>query len=94
MEGATYMMIHEAGGGIHFTVEKTKNSSEQELYESLIDRLEKFKKSGSTFVECKSGYGLEWDTEFKLLKVLTKAKREYKSLGLSITYLGPHAVPK
>lgn len=88
------MMIHQAGGGIHFSVEKTKNASEQELYESLIDRLDKFRKAGSTFVECKSGYGLEWETEFKLLKVLTRAKREYKLLGLSITYLGPHAVPK
>lgn len=94
LEGATYMMIHQAGGGIHFSVEKTKNASEQELYESLIDRLDKFRKAGSTFVECKSGYGLEWETEFKLLKVLTRAKREYKLLGLSITYLGPHAVPK
>jgi len=94
LEGATYMMIHEAGGGIHFSVEHTRKATEQQLYDSLINRLESFKKTGTTFVECKSGYGLDWDTEFKLLRVLTKAKREFKSIGLSITYLGPHAVPK
>jgi len=49
---------------------------------------------GTTFVECKSGYGLEWETEYKLLRVLTKAKRELKSIGISNTYLGGHAVPK
>jgi imidazolonepropionase len=49
--------------------------------------------TGTTFVECKSGYGLEWATEYKLLKVLTKAKREFKSIGISNTYLGAHSVP-
>jgi imidazolonepropionase len=52
------------------------------------------KLKGTTFVECKSGYGLEWETEYKLLRVLTKAKREIKSIGISNTYLGGHAVPK
>jgi imidazolonepropionase len=48
---------------------------------------------GTTFVECKSGYGLEWETEHKMLKVLTKAKHEFKKIGISNTYLGGHAVP-
>ena len=87
------MEIHKAGGGIHFTVRHTKDSSEETLYNSLIERLKKFSRSGTTFIECKSGYGLEWETEHKLLKVLTKAKRELKSIGLSNTYLGAHAVP-
>lgn len=87
------MEIHQAGGGIHFTVRHTKEASEDRLYQSLVQRLENFSKSGSTFVECKSGYGLEWETEHKMLKVLTKAKREFKSLAISNTYLA-HAVPK
>jgi imidazolonepropionase len=49
---------------------------------------------GTTFAECKSGYGLEWPTELKLLKVLTKAKREIKTISLTNTYLGGHSVPK
>jgi imidazolonepropionase len=49
---------------------------------------------GTTFAECKSGYGLEWSTEYKLLRVLTKAKRDIKTIGISNTYLGAHAVPK
>ncbi|CAF0868479.1 unnamed protein product [Brachionus calyciflorus] len=93
LEGATYMDIHKAGGGIHFTVRHTRDASECKLYESLTKRLDNFSKSGTTFVECKSGYGLEWETEYKMLKVLTKAKREYKSIGISNTYLGGHAVP-
>jgi imidazolonepropionase len=95
LEGATYMQIHNAGGGIHYTVEQTKLASEQELYSSLCERLDEFKKSGTTFVESKTGYGLDWSTEFKLLRVLTRARREYNNLiSISITYLGPHAVPK
>lgn len=93
MEGATYMQIHQAGGGINFTVRHTKNSSEKELYDSFLKRLENFRNSGTTFVECKSGYGLEWETEYKMLRVLTKAKRNLKSIGISTTYLAAHAVP-
>lgn len=94
LEGANYMKIHEAGGGIHFTVTKTKNATEDELYESLKERLEGFTSSGTTFIECKSGYGLDWDTELKMMRVLTKAKRELKTIGMTNTYLGGHAVPR
>lgn len=88
------MEIHEAGGGIHFTVTHTKNASEEKLYESLKERLSSFTASGTTFVECKSGYGLEWETELKMMRVLTRAKREVKTIGMSNTYLGGHAVPR
>lgn len=95
LEGATYMDIHKAGGGINYSVQHTKNASEEALYQSLEDRLMSFVKSGTTFAECKSGYGLEWDTELKLLRVLTRAKQELKSkISLSNTYLGAHAVPR
>lgn len=94
LEGANYMQIHEAGGGIHFTVTHTKNSSEEKLYETLKGRLEDFVSSGTTFIECKSGYGLEWDTELKMMRVLTRAKKELKYIGMTNTYLGGHAVPR
>lgn len=111
------MDIHQAGGGIHFTVTHTKNASEEQLYETLKERLEGFSaagmycfitwlwnffvgkikcefKKGTTFIECKSGYGLEWETELKMMRVLTRAKRELQSLGITNTYLGGHAVPR
>lgn len=43
------MQIHEAGGGIHFTVRHTTQSSEEELYASLVERLKKFNNSGANF---------------------------------------------
>lgn len=90
------MEIHQAGGGIHFTVEYTKRASEELLYESLMKRLRTAIRTGTTFIECKTGYGLEWETEYKMLKVLTKANRNTLNIkpGLSITYLAAHAVPK
>ncbi|VEL20203.1 unnamed protein product [Protopolystoma xenopodis] len=93
MSGASYIEIHEKGGGIHFTVRHTKEASEGELYASLKSRLKNFCRKGTTTLECKSGYGLTWEDEKKLLKVLTRAKRELP-LDISITYLAAHAVPK
>ena len=52
--------------------------------------------SGTTFIECKSGYGLVWETELKMLKVMNMVRNEESLLkpGMSITYLGGHAIPK
>ncbi len=47
LEGASYMDIHKAGGGINFTVRHTKEASEDQLYESLLQRLGNFSKSGN-----------------------------------------------
>merc|ERR1712168_1671570 len=75
LAGATYMEVHKAGGGIGFTVEKTKAASEDELYGLLMSRLRRMLSAGTTTVECKSGYGLEASTEIKMLTVLEKAKK-------------------
>ena len=90
------MEIHQAGGGINFTVEHTKNATEEKLKHSLHDRLHAAMKTGTTFMECKTGYGLEWDTEHKMLRVLTAVNRDDSCVkpGLSITYLAAHAIPK
>ena len=47
------MEVHAAGGGIHFTVEKTRNASETELVDLLVDRLRRMLRAGTTTVECK-----------------------------------------
>ena len=87
------MEVHKAGGGIHYTVEHTRKASEDDLYASFKDRLETIRSAGSTLVECKSGYGLDVDTEVKMLRVIERAKREM-AIGISSTYCGAHAVPK
>ena len=53
LAGATYMEVHAAGGGIHFTVEKTRMASEMELVDLLVDRLRRMLRAGTTTVECK-----------------------------------------
>ncbi|PSN55823.1 putative imidazolonepropionase [Blattella germanica] len=92
LAGASYLEIHEAGAGIYFTVEKTRETSEEELFESLKERLLKMLRAGTTTVEVKSGYGLDLEGELILLRVLERA-RQCLPIELSITYCGAHAVP-
>ncbi|XP_049638800.1 probable imidazolonepropionase [Suncus etruscus] len=93
LAGATYMQIHQAGGGINLTVERTRQASEDELFGSLRQRLGCMLSAGTTLVECKSGYGLNLETELKMLRVIERARREL-DIGISATYCGAHSVPK
>lgn len=93
LAGATYMDVHRAGGGIHFTVEHTRAAGASELLSSLTSRLERMLRGGTTLVECKSGYGLELQTEVKMLGVIEQARRTLP-INISSTYCGAHAVPK
>ena len=87
------MEIMREGGGIGFTVGQTKLATDEELLELLIERLTRMLQAGTTFVECKTGYGLEWPDELRLLKLLERA-RSRVPIGMSITYCAAHAVPK
>lgn len=93
LAGASYMDVHRAGGGIHFTVEHTRAAKPSELLASLKNRLNRMLRAGTTLVECKSGYGLELETELKMLEVIEKA-RSTLPINISSTYCGAHAVPK
>ena len=86
------MDIHKAGGGIHYTVQKTKEASEERLIELLNGRLDQMIKHGTTTAEAKSGYGLEVDTEIKMLKVIKHALDNH-CMNIQSTYLCAHAVP-
>lgn len=92
LDGKTYMDIHKAGGGIMFTVNHVKASSEEELYQLLMQRLDKFLKSGTTLVECKTGYGIDLENEVKMLKVIKRAQDTHK-ISIVCTYLPAHTVP-
>jgi len=91
LQGATYMDIHKAGGGIGFTVKKVRESSAEELMALLKKRLDLMLKNGTTLVEAKSGYGLNLESELKMLEVLHRCQHPVEIVS---NYLGAHSVPK
>ncbi len=90
--GATYEEIARAGGGIVSSVAATRAASEDELYASALTRLAGLKATGVTTVEIKSGYGLDRDSELKMLRVARRIGRE-AGVRVRTSYLGLHAVP-
>ncbi|WP_369808688.1 imidazolonepropionase [Pararhodobacter sp. CCB-MM2] len=92
LEGASYEEIARAGGGIVSTVGATRSASEEELFRQAMPRLKTLLAEGVTTVEIKSGYGLDLDTELKMLRV---AKRLGQKLPVRVVtaYLGAHALP-
>lgn len=91
--GASYLDIHSKGGGIYYTVEQTRKASEESLLDLLITRIEDMASCGTTLLECKTGYGLDFASEAKMLAVIEKAKGR-APIELVTTFLGAHAVPK
>ncbi len=92
LQGASYEEIARRGGGILSTVEATRASSEQELYESAARRLQRFLAEGVTGIEIKSGYGLEFDSELRQLRVARRLGETYP-VTVSKTFLGAHTLP-
>ncbi|MBI3542812.1 MAG: imidazolonepropionase, partial [Deltaproteobacteria bacterium] len=94
LEGATYQQIAAAGGGIVSTVKATRAAGEAELHRAGRERVLAALSLGVGLLEMKSGYGLDWPTERKLLRVAAKLKREFRSrLEIQSTFLGAHAFP-
>ncbi len=92
LEGATYEQIARAGGGIFSTVRATRQANEDELLTSALNRLDALLKDGLTTIEVKSGYGLDLQTERKMLRTARKLQHE-RSVRVRTTFLGAHAVP-
>ena len=90
--GATYEEIARAGGGIVSSVQATREASEDELFASAMARLEGLKATGVTTIEIKSGYGLDRDSELKMLRVARRIGRE-RGVRVRTSYLGLHAIP-
>ena len=93
LQGATYQEIAAAGGGIQSTVQATRAASESELLETTKAHLKQMLQFGTTTVEIKSGYGLDWTTEKKLLKI-AKTLQKIAPLDVVITFLGAHDFPR
>lgn len=87
------MEVHAAGGGINFTVEHVRKASVEELTESLCGRLERMLHCGTTLVEAKSGYGLDAESEIKMLKAVEEARHRVP-IEISSTYCGAHSIPR
>lgn len=92
LQGATYEEIARAGGGIVSTVRATREASDEELFDSGRARLELLARRGVTTVEIKSGYGLDVDTELRMLRV-ARALGEATGVRTQTTLLGAHALP-
>lgn len=92
LEGATYMEIMNAGGGIHATARMTREATKDELIQQTAKRLDSFLEHGVTTVEGKSGYGMDLQTELKQLQVM-KELQEKHPIDLVPTFMGAHAVP-
>lgn len=90
--GVSYAQIAQQGGGIKSTVASTRKISEQSLHKTAISRAAQLLSEGVTTIEIKSGYGLDIETELKMLRV---ARSLQTTLGVNVrtTYLGAHATP-
>lgn len=93
VSGTPYAEITKRGGGISSTVVETRAASKEELIEKANGFLTEMAALGVTTVECKSGYGLNVDDEFKILSVYDDLKK-ITPLTLISTFLGAHLVPK
>jgi len=93
LNGAHYEDIAKAGGGILSSVRATRNASEQNLFDSASKRLKSLLKEGLTTIEIKSGYGLDTETEIKMLKVAKRLGKEFP-VRVATTFLGAHALPE
>lgn len=93
LRGASYEEIAEAGGGIVSTVEATRSTSNDELLEAALVRLDRMLAEGVCTVEIKSGYGLDRENELRMLRIAASLE-DHRSVRISKTFLGAHAVPK
>lgn len=92
LQGVPYLEILAAGGGILSTVRATRGASQEELQDKAAAALREMLQYGTTTCECKSGYGLDEETELKQLRAV-KALNEAQPVELVSTFLGAHAVP-
>jgi imidazolonepropionase len=93
LEGATYEQIAAAGGGILSTVRATRAADEAALVEAALPRLDRLIAEGVTTIEIKSGYGLDRDTELRMLRAAREVGRR-RPVTVLTTYLGLHAAPR
>lgn len=95
LKGDSYMSIMERGCGIQSTVDATRQASQTDLENKAQWFVDRMSEMGVTTVEAKSGYGLDEQTELKMLEAIRElAGREGQKADIVATFLGAHAVPR
>ena len=92
LAGVSYEEIARAGGGIVSTVKATRAAAEDDLVATALPRLDRLIAEGVTTIEIKSGYGLDAETEARMLEAARRLGRE-RNIQVVTTYLGAHALP-
>ncbi|MGL1890137.1 MAG: imidazolonepropionase [Spirochaetaceae bacterium] len=92
ISGTSYLDILKNGGGINSTVNATRSCTKEQLIKLSLNRLDDLKKHGTTTVEIKTGYGLNYESEKKMLEVIRELKT-ISDLDIVSTYLGAHTIP-
>ena len=92
INGLTYEDIAARGGGILNSAKKLNDCSFEKLYDDASHRLANLIKQGTGAIEIKSGYGLTFDSELKMLRVIKKLKQNFQ-IPIKATFLGAHAYP-
>ncbi len=92
LNGASYEEIARAGGGILSTVNATRNASEDDLVTDALPRVDALLAEGVSCIEIKSGYGLDKDTELRMLRAARRIAQE-RPVRVWNSFLGAHAVP-
>ena len=92
LAGESYQSIARSGGGILSTVKATRAASLQQLIDTALPRVDALLAEGVTTLEIKSGYGLDLETELRMLQA-ARAIGSVRALSVATTYLGAHAVP-
>ena len=92
INGLTYEEIANRGGGILNSAKKLNETSEEEIYQQSKARLEEVMRLGTGAVEIKSGYGLTFEGELKMLRVIQRLAQSYP-ITIKATFLGAHAFP-
>ncbi|THH37283.1 imidazolonepropionase [Aliishimia ponticola] len=92
LNGAGYEDVARAGGGIVSTVSATRDASEADLLADALRRVDALIAEGVTTIEVKSGYGLDIETELRMLRV-ARAMGKHRAIRVKTTFLGAHATP-
>ena len=92
IKGLSYEEIAKRGGGILNSAKKMKDISEEDLFNSSLERLKEISQYGTGAVEIKSGYGLSTESELKMLRVIKKLKK-HSPVTIKASFLGAHSIP-
>ena len=92
LNGDTYENINKKGGGIAKSIIDVRESTKIELTKKVKNRMDQFLKLGTTTIECKSGYGLNKDSELKSLEIIENINKNHE-IDMIPTFMGAHAIP-